>query len=668
MTRSPELDRILGQEIERRVGVEGTPAPSSEELRLVLHSLKGSASMAGHPDLALVVAQLDSRFKSGEPAADDEAVALLRAAAAQLGQGLSPFEAHWPEPPEGLRPSVVESSLRGDYLALMSDRLAEVDAAVQLEGDSVQRLSQVYRSVHSMKAAATGVGDDTTAWYCHGLESRLRKVLNSGEGSDEAMAEVVRHRATLARLLEDPLEAFAMLHQLGSNRGVTTSRRPPGLPARTTIAPGRDEADVDAETSLKIPGHVLEHLFDHLERLELGADQLHASTETARRLTSILRETRAVVTELSRTLGPSHSWGASATTLRRLDSTLRLLSDGIHDSERLGGDCRQLGDLLRGQWSELRGELGTLRRTTLGSLFERLSGAVARFAEREGKQVQVTTDGDELTIDRPLAERLFEPLMQLARNAIGHGISSPTERLLEGKPAVGSLYLSAERHGDWLRLVVEDDGQGVDVERVRQAAIERGALESASARRLTEFELFALLFVPGLSTRRGADYLAGRGVGLDLAQDVVRRLGGSIRLERRRGGGVRATLEVPSERGLLDVAWLEAAGRRFAIPVSALGRVELSRHRAPTVSLASAVGLESRVAPVLTLEVVVPGVQALALGIDALGDAEEVAVRPLPPLLATVGPFAGVVVRGDGSLCLVLDSTLLTAQAWSAVH
>jgi two-component system chemotaxis sensor kinase CheA len=311
--------------------------------------------------------------------------------------------------------------------------------------------------------------------------------------------------------------------------------------------------------------------------------------------------------------------------------------------------------------------VAALRRTSLGWLFARVAHAVERLAASESRQVRVEISGAELPIDRRLAERLLDTVIQLARNAVAHGIQSPEARVAKGKPPEGTIALHAESLGDWLRVVVEDDGEGVDVERIRELAVQRGALTRETAQAAPDDELLALLFLPGFTTQRGADLLAGRGVGLDLAQDAVRRLGGAIRLGSRRGSGLTATVDVPGERGMVEVLWLRTTGGEFALPVSFTGRVDKMPTDLPCVPLSACLGLTTSRPPALSLELRVFGVKPIAVGVDHVGDVEETSIRAVPALIAASGPYSGAVLRGDGALRLSLDPALLAARAWSHV-
>ncbi len=672
MNDEVSLDELLAVEIERRLG----PRESSvnlEALRILLHSLRGSVAMTGHTDLALVVGQLGARCRQREEGVNDLAIELLRGVAERLRNGLAPFETAWPVPPPALLPSAVDASQRAEYRTAMLDRLTELDTVTTLQEPGREGLEHAFRIVHSMKGTASAVGDDTTAWYCHGLESRLRTALEGHRESFEPLTELARHGGTIARLIDDPDEAFAMLRALRKSVPLrkTTPAPMPKITAHPSSRPAPaswiEELEGDTDVSIRVPSATFERIFDHLEHLDVSVEELIGASESASRLARELRDVNHELLEVQRLAVPTNNPSADASLVYRLEQLAQNVQTEESEASHIAAHCLKNAELLRNQWSETRTALSHLRRTKLTWLFERVIRAAQRFAEGEGKLVRVDTVGGDVSIDRGLAERLLDAVMQVVRNAISHGIGIPSVRAAAGKSPLGLLMLSAERHGDWLRLVVEDDGGGVDVMHVRQLAVERGVVTEETARHLGEHELFNLLFLPGFSTRRGADVLAGRGMGLDLAQDIMRRLGGAMRLTSRVGGGVKATLEFPVERGLIDVVWLESAHVQFALPVTFTGRVKRTEPGSQTPSLAACVGIHSQTPSVMELDISVPGVQSVPVGIDALGDVEEVVVRPLPPLFADCGPYAGAVLRGDGTLRLVLDAAVVAAQLWSRI-
>jgi two-component system, chemotaxis family, sensor kinase CheA len=335
------------------------------------------------------------------------------------------------------------------------------------------------------------------------------------------------------------------------------------------------------------------------------------------------------------------------------------------NAERGAAAFRRGSAVIERRSREMRGALLELRRTSVGLLFDRLSRAVMRFADEEGKRVRIVAIGGDLPIDRRVADRLHDALIQLAKNAVTHGIEQPEQRRHAGKTEMGVITLRATRLGEWLRIVVEDDGHGVDTARLRQLAEERGIMTHEQAARSAEGELLLILFLPGLTTSTRADMLRGRGLGLDLAEDAVRRLGGTIHLRSGESGGLVATLEVPSDQSVVDVLWVREGGEDYALPADFTGRLEPARGGFRGVRLATCLGRSAREQAPVSVELRVEGVLPVWVGIEQVSMVESVAIRSVSSLIALAGPFSGAVLRPDGMLKLALDVPLLAARAWA---
>jgi chemotaxis protein histidine kinase CheA len=352
--------------------------------------------------------------------------------------------------------------------------------------------------------------------------------------------------------------------------------------------------------------------------------------------------------------------------LTRVEVASQKLRTSAANADRGAELFRRNAEFLHARTGEMRTDLSSLRRTSMGWLFERVSRAISRDADSEGKQVVVEMIGRDAPIDRRLAERLLDTVLQLARNSVVHGIEAPEQRVELGKSEFGKVTLSAEPIGEWLRITVADDGRGADVERIRDLAVAAGAVSEEAAQRAREDDLLALLFLPGLTTHGRADLLAGRGLGLDLVADTIRRLGGTIRLRSHAGGGLTATFEIPNDHTVVDVLWLEELGQRFALPVSFTGRVErVDSTLAPPVRLARCLGQQSSRPGAISLELTVYGIAPIQIAVDAVGEVEQVGLRALPELIAERGPYGGAVLQSDGSLYLALDAPLVAARAWT---
>jgi chemotaxis protein histidine kinase CheA len=657
-----ELDRLLAGEIERRIKVLASSSTALVDVRAALHSLKGSAAMAGHSELALVIGQLGTRLRLGEPSARELVQDVLVYALSRLKDGEPPFPTTWPEPPPALGPSEVDPRYAVEYHTAMRDRLGELDGVLAATGPSLAALEQAQRAVHAMKGAAAAVGDDVVAWYCHGLETRLRGVQREERMARDTLVDVARHRALLALLIEDSARGIETLRSLAAT-SETRQRMPQPKSTPPLSPPSSPPARPELEDpTLRVGQSVLERILERLERIDSVPDELGSSAEVALRMSARLSELRLVVLGALRRIGPPRPWGPPAAALAELE--------GVADSLRRSALRAKLGAVafrgsataVRAATRSARAELRALRRSPMSWLFERVGSAVLRYADTQGKLVRVEITGADVLVDRSIAERLFDPVLQLARNAIAHGIKSPEQREAAGKPAIGTVWLRAERDANFLRVVVEDDGQGADIELVRRLAIEHGLASEEHLQSTLESELMALLFLPGMSTQESADLLAGRGIGLDLAQDTARRLGGAAHVRNRAGGGFSATLEVPSDQTVVDVLWLEEQGTWFALPVGYTGRVELAPDK-PTPRLGACLGGRVSGRSRYSLDLVTPGVRPIPIGVDRVGGIEEANLRPVPPLIAAAGPFAGAVLRADGALRLVLDGPALAARA-----
>ncbi len=670
MTRAPRAtDPLLASEIERRVALFGDPSTPHVTVRAALHALVGSAGMAGHTDLALVIAQGGARLAEGDETARFDLFGVLSSAASRLRAGEEPFATRWPEPPPALRASHVEPSYRVEYFGAVRDRLGELDAALA-STTALSALEQAQRSVHTLKGAASAVGDDVTAWYCHGLETELRRAARTEQVARECLVDLARHRALIALLAENSQRGLDALRALGTQFRAESepprAQLPPEPERRLRTQPPDAERPVD--DSLRIPSSSLDTLLERLDRVDRVHDELGRGNVTARRAAARLRDLRASVGEALRALGPPRPWGPSHAAIDRLESVSGALSALAASAERAAHGFRHGADFLRGRSDEMRRDVSALRKTTMGSVFERVAHAAVRFAEADSKLVRVEIEGGDVALDRRAAERLTDGLVQLVRNAVAHGISPPGDRLSQGKRAEGTLRFCAERRGEALRIVVEDDGAGVDVERIRALSERSGLLAPDVAARATERELLALLFLPGLTTQADPGLMAGRGIGLELVESAVRSLGGTIELERRESGGLRATLRVPVDQTVLDVLWLEEAGHEFALPVAFTGALSAPDPERAAVPLSQCLplggGARRRDAGV-DVELSIAGLDPIAVSVERAGTIEEVTVRALPRLIAASGPYSGAVLRGDGSLLLALDGPLLAARAWA---
>src|SRR5262249_3817302 len=196
---------------------------------------------------------------------------------------------------------------------------------------------------------------------------------------------------------------------------------------------------------------------------------------------------------------------------------------------------------------------------------------VRDMARKLGKNVRLEIDGQATEVDRDILEKLEAPLTHLLRNAVDHGLEPQEERLAAGKPETGVLRVEAQHRAGMLAVTGRDDGRGIDVERLRRKVVERGLTSADMAVSLTEAELLEFLFLPGFSTASAVTEFSGRGVGLDVVQDTLRRVGGSVQVSTRRGQGTSFHLKLPITLSVLRAGVGGVSGVRLALPDHRVG-------------------------------------------------------------------------------------------------
>ncbi len=303
-------------------------------------------------------------------------------------------------------------------------------------------------------------------------------------------------------------------------------------------------------------------------------------------------------------------------------------------------------------------------------LFQKFPRVVRDLARMLGKEVELVLEGEDAEMDKTVLEKLEEPLIHLIRNAVDHGIEPPDERERLGKPRKGIVKLSAYYHGDRIFIEISDDGRGIDVDKVKQKALEKGLITPDRAEKMTEKDILFLIFHPGFSTAEGVSQVSGRGVGMDVVMNTVSAFRGTIDIETERGKGTKITLSFPLTVGIIRSLLVSVSGKLFAIPIySVLEIIQgedaqittvsgkevliLRELTIPLINLGEALEMESgSVGYVIVSQV---GSQKVAFTVDDLFGDEEVVVKPLGKIIGEVQGISGATITGDGKVVLILD-------------
>ncbi len=555
-----------------------------------------------------------------------------------------------------------------DHLQKLNNEL------VQLEGtENPELVNSLFRSAHSIKGAARMMGFNSLSRVAHKMEDILGAIRDGQLAPDSDLVDLLfRGTDEIERLLDEGSDVQASAGLLGEmesilsrgekgvkEAGKTSGKRPEEHPARKVSSLEEEYIRISAARL----NHVLEVATESLLYNLAIEEVAHSLKDLARkgeRLTDEIQQLsiRPTAFDAARDKGGATDIIESARSARKelLDTSLR--SD-------------TLARRLKGILYDLYESLLDLRLERFSVLFAPLPRYVRDMSRAEGKKARLELEGEDVEIDRAILRKLQDPLIHLVRNAVDHGIEPPEERKNAGKPIFGTVRIKAEQMGRLIYLTIHDDGRGIDVERVRATAVEKGLISAEESKALSFQEIVGFIFLPGFSTKGSVSTISGRGVGLDVVKKATTEIGGSVTIDSVLGKGTTVTLALPSTLALSQVLLMEAGGQRFGIPVmfvdTALdreGAKDLSDGNRSLVSWKNEVIPATSISEVLRTEqkddeksllVLKAGGYKAGYWVRNLIGVEEMAVRPPGPILKGSPLVWGYSILGNGDVLLLLD-------------
>ncbi|MGF1690371.1 chemotaxis protein CheA [Photobacterium kagoshimensis] len=350
----------------------------------------------------------------------------------------------------------------------------------------------------------------------------------------------------------------------------------------------------------------------------------------------------------------------------------RLVSLGLNNNDE---DMSKAVANLDVVTADLQGAVMKTRMQPIKKVFGRFPRVVRDLARSLNKEIVLEMRGEDTDLDKNLVEALADPLVHLVRNSVDHGIEMPAVREKEGKPRVGTVLLSASQEGDHILLTIEDDGGGMDPDKLRAIAVERGVMDADAASRISDNEAYNLIFAPGFSTKKEISDISGRGVGMDVVKTGINQLNGSIFIDSALGKGTRIDIKVPLTLAILPTLMVGVAEQPFALPLASVNEIfhldlrktnvvdgqltTIVRDKAiPLFYLQdwlSGVGLPKREREHGHVVIVQLGHQRIGFVVDTLIGQEEVVIKPLDELLQGTPGMAGATITSDGHIALILD-------------
>ncbi|MCA9505980.1 MAG: chemotaxis protein CheA [Spirochaetaceae bacterium] len=558
-------------------------------------------------------------------------------------------------------------------------------ALLEIEGADPERRNElvhlIFRAVHSVKGASGFFELNTIQALSHTMENLLMRVRDGEIEFVPAMTDALLGALdVLGRLIEALPEALdpdiseqtelltRLTHEPGdgapaaqppppSSAQAPPAEVPPAAPAAAASpkaspsagaeappkAAAEDKAnparrtDASAET-IRVPVHLLDRLMDQAGELVLSRNQLLSNM--------------------------------SATTDPIVKGILQDL------------------DLIT---SELQSDIMNTRMQPVGVVFNKFNRIVRDLSRTLDKEVQLQIEGSEVELDKSIVELLSDPLTHLVRNSLDHGIEPPALRAERGKNRQGTVALRAFHEGGQVHIEIEDDGAGIDPEKMRRVAIEKGVITRDEAIGISDADARMLIFAPGFSTAAQVSNVSGRGVGMDVVKTNISKLGGKIEVESEVGRGSKLTIALPLTLAIIPSLIVAVAGQRLAIPqvnlvelvrvrfgdrerllsdVNGAAVLRLRGNLLPLVDLRVLLGLEPAVReaewddpPAMHIAVLQVGGTHFGLIVDAILDSEEIVVKPLSELLEGNSLYSGATIMGDGRVAMILDAAGIAEYA-----
>lgn len=596
------------------------------------------------------------------------------------------------------------ADLIADYLGEANDYLEQLSKVLlQLaEGDGLwptERVVELFRSAHSLKGLSACFGFERTNQVTHELENLLVLVrdgkLVPSPGLVKAMfaaidmvghltAEIASggHEHAETQLLLETLKAAATARDVGVKAAVAASLEP-GAGCAAVATPPTGEAN----ETVRVRMDRLDRMVNLTGELVITRSRLHLVTRQMRSLQRVA-ELSAEAAELQHgidalecfavAVGPH---GPALTRLReQLSASAQLLHGGLHELQGIGKVLRELDETtydLDGAVGGIHEAVLQLRMVPLDSVFRRLQRVVRDTAEVVGKLVTLEIAGGDTQIDKRVADELVNPLVHILRNAVDHGIELPADRVAAGKPPQGHIRVGAFQRGSSVVIEVRDDGRGIDPQRLLAKAVEKGILTAEEAAATSPEMAQRLIFAPGFSTAAVVTEVSGRGMGMDIVLATIKALRGSLDLASEVGSGTRFTIQLPPSMSILSSLLLEVRGTMFALPLTEVREiVELSTLRQHVVQGRPTIVVRNQPMPLVRLPSTYrfpgdnqsaaelepqhavlfgSGEQLVALAVDRLLGKEDLVLKPLCSELQRVPGLAGMAIRGDGRVTLILD-------------
>lgn len=540
---------------------------------------------------------------------------------------------------------VLEESFVAEATELMEE-LEPLLLQIEEHPDDPEVLTRIFRIVHTIKGASGVLGRKEFTNFVHVYEDLLAKLKNgSVRLTPQLVSALLKGFDGVGRMLHAVRAKAKELPNLNDIEGLLKSDvKPSDGPGPDASVKGSDGDRASVQEAKKEVIAVPKAMLDEF---------LHLTGETTVMRNMVNKLVKSIERRIPR------------------DRDVELLVELLEEMHKIN--------------ATMQNRISELRKTPMTQVLKRLPRTVRDVAMSLGKKVKFNVVGEDLRVDTAIAQALSNSLTHMIRNSVDHGIESPRERQEHGKPSEGRLTLSCEENKDQVIVIVEDDGKGIDPQRIKAKLLENGQIESSVVNAMSRDELLKQIFAPGFSTAKEITDVSGRGVGMDMVRASIEALRGTIDVHSEVGKGTRFRFVIPVPKSVVIINSLvvAVAGQGFALPqdnIVRLLRLSTSRRQRdvrelagvftlnvdgkllPLVCLGKILGIKPRCTMAggddqeLSVVIVRCDSGEMAVVVDEIHDAEDTVVKPLYGWIKSIGAYAGATFFGDGSVGLIIDA------------
>jgi two-component system chemotaxis sensor kinase CheA len=598
------------------------------------------------------------------------------------------------------------------------DRIEPLFVELEQKGEDKDLLNDIFRSMHTIKGAAGFLGFQTMVDVAHASENIMKKLRDGELPLAKQLMDVILKSIDMLRLLlthlksKDGIEedVSPLVKELGSALNNAMSKSV-GAP-QTTQAAEPVEPSAQEITSQQTGGSIQSVNTPGLtfNTTERDADVSHQKTQTV----SVTESPEHIAEDINQPpppeennlkapeqapKSPQQRPKESAQNLRvdieRIDKVMDLAGEVVLVRNRLLNisnyfDLRYSDDpmtetlmetvsFLDRVTSEMQLAVMKIRMQPIKKVLSKFPRLVRDMSSSVNKDVELTIYGEGTEVDKSVIEHIGDPLTHILRNSIDHGLESAEERIAKGKPPKGNVVINTYQKGTQIVIEISDDGKGLDIEKLKKKAVEKGLLTEEEVKRMSDETATEIIFMPGFSTKEVATQLSGRGVGMDVVKTNISLLNGYVEVSTEKDAGTTFKLCIPLTLAIIQALMVEVSGSKYAIPLSPIEEtLKVSKQDIKNITGQNVIVIRDKICPLFELNqlldtgfnghddndsghkylvVIAMGDKKFCIAVDKLIGQEEVVIKSLDGIDTASSNVLGATITGDGKVVFILDVT-----------